>query len=90
MATEKYEKHGLTRVEDDILSGFEVESGRIDKVFQLDHYSPEYRLALRSLEAQGLLVIRTNVGEDFHVRNVGAVLTPEGEALWRIRATEER
>lgn len=84
-----YKKHGLSQVEDYMLSKIEVESGRKSKRFVLPAYTPEQRQALRSLEAQGLIELRVDVGEDFYVRWIDVTLTPEGLALWHARAMEE-
>jgi hypothetical protein len=79
---EKYEKHGLTLKQDNILGAF----GEPETLEELDPYSypAEWKSVFKELIRKGLL--------ESHIRNDDTVvyrLTPKGKALWKIRATEE-
>jgi len=79
---EKYEQHGLTRAQDDILGGF----GDSDELDSISNYSitPEQREVVKQLIKRGLL--ESHMLEDFSAE---FRLTPKGKKLWRIRHEEE-
>jgi len=80
---EKYQQHGLTREEDDILGAF----GRDDisqETFPLEHFAGTHLEALKSLVRKGLF--RATISEGLSIQ---LKLTRKGVALWRIRAKEE-
>jgi len=81
---EKYEMHGLTRLEDDILGAFGL--SEIIETEELDsqYFTPEKREAARSLMRKGLLD-RKLLEDDRIVYK----LTPKGVKLWHVRAQEE-
>ena len=78
---EKYEKHGLTREEDDLLGAF----GRGDtaEAFPLEYFAGNHLEALRSLVKKGLLEAVT---KNFIIE---IKLTPKGLKLWHTRSAEE-
>ena len=78
----KYEQHGLTRTQDDVLGGF----GDDEENDVILNYSitPEKREAIKQLIAKGLL--EAHMREDFSAE---FRLTPKGKKLWRIRSEEE-
>lgn len=79
---EKYEKHGLTRAQDDILGSF----GEDEELDSILNYSitPEQREAVKQLIVRGLLEphMRDDLSIEFR-------LTPKGKKLWRVRFEEE-
>ena len=79
---EKYEQHGLTRAQDDILGGF----GDAGPLESISNYSitPEQRVIIKQMINMGLL--ESHMLEDFSVE---FRLTPKGRKLWHIRNTEE-
>lgn len=79
---EKYEQHGLTRLEDNLLGAFGMDP-KHDEI-ELDKFSPEHRQAFNSLVRKGLLERRIQENE-----TIKYVLTPKGKKLWRTRAKEE-
>ena len=79
---EKYEQHGLTRAQDDILGSF-GEDEEHDSILNYS-ISPEQREAVKQLIAKGLL--ESHMLEDFSAE---FRLTPKGKKLWRIRYEEE-
>ena len=81
----KYERHGLTRAEDDILGTFGEDSeGNITGDVTNESITPEQRDVIKGMIRKGLLEsrMRADFGVDFH-------LTPKGKALYRTRSTEE-
>ena len=79
---EKYEQHGLTRAQDDILGGF----GDSDELESISDYSitPNQREVIKQLISKSLL--ETHMREDFSIE---FRLTPKGKRLWHIRYLEE-
>lgn len=79
---EKYEAHGLTRMEDDILRSFGSTEDREE--LKLESFASEYRKAFSNLVRKGLLDRKHDEYE-----NVAYVLTPKGRRLWEVRSKEE-
>jgi len=79
---EKYEQHGLTKAQDDILGSF----GEDEKSDVISEYSitPNQREVIKQLINKGLM--ESHMLEDFSVE---FRLTPKGKQLWRIRYEEE-
>ena len=83
----KYERHGLTRAEDDILGGFGVSTdmaGDPNDTIRLESLTSEQHDVVRGLIRRNLL--ETHVLEDLSVE---VRLTPTGKALHRVRSKEE-
>ncbi len=80
---EKYEKHALTRAQDDILGSFGDEGEDHDSILNYS-ISPEQREVVKQLIARDLL--KAYIREDFSAK---FRLTPKGRKLWRIRYEEE-
>ena len=80
---EKYEQHGLTRAQDDILGSFGDEGEDHDSILNYS-ITPEQREVVKQLISRGLLESRMR--EDFSAE---FRLTPKGRKLWRIRYEEE-
>ena len=81
---EKYEQHGLTRLEDDILGGFGLSGSVEEEELNLVGLSATSRDAARSLLAKGLLTRQLRDDD-----SVVYKLTPKGTKLWHIRSEEE-
>jgi hypothetical protein len=83
---EKYQQHGLTREEDNVLGAFGTDQREV-KLDQFDLSTQEVSKvhdAARTLRSKGFLSISTNkFGEEVYA------LTPKGLALWKIRFKEE-
>lgn len=80
---EKYEQHGLTRLEDDILSAFGDEEIEQEELNQRT-FTPEQLAATKTLMSKGLLTRRLRDDDAIVYK-----LTPQGVRLWHIRAAEE-
>jgi len=90
---EKYEKHGLTRMEDNILGAFGhllAEEGKPTDFVHPDmidvppHKRPDLIKAVQELVRRGYLrPTKDNFGNEIYY------LTPKGNALWKVRAKEE-
>ena len=80
----KFEDHGLTRAEDDIIGAFDpsVPEGRVIPLTHFAHFS--HGDAAKSLIRKGLLI--ADVTPDLGVE---LKLTPKGVKLWNIRSEEE-
>jgi len=80
---EKYERHGLTRTQDDILGSFGM-SEDLSDTLRNEAITSEQREAVKHLIKKGLL--------ESHVRDDLSIefrLTPQGKSLFRIRSKEE-
>lgn len=79
---EKYEEHGLTRLEDNLLGAFGDDPEH--DILELNMFTSEHRQAFSSLVRKGLLERRMQEDE-----TIKYVLTPKGKTLWRTRSKEE-
>ena len=80
---EKYERHALTRAQDDILGSFGDEGEDHDSMLEYS-ITPEQREVVKQLIKRGLLEARMR--DDFSTE---FRLTPKGSQLWKIRMEEE-
>lgn len=80
---EKYERHGLTRVQDDILGSFGDESEGHDSILD-SSITSEQREVVKQLIKKELL--EAHMLEDLSIE---FRLTPKGRKLWRTRFEEE-
>jgi len=81
---EKYEQHGLSRAQDDILGGFGLAEEEAQDTLRNDSITPEQREAVKQLVQKGLL--ESHMRDDFSVE---FRLTPKGKRLWNVRNEEE-
>ena len=81
---EKYEQHGLTRLEDDILGSFGMAETLEQEELNQQMFSLEQRTAAKSLIAKDLLTRQLQDDDSIVYK-----LTPKGVRLFHIRAEEE-